>query len=134
MSAVDVAALSALYLCSETGFERSEFQLRQYLSLAPLKHANFVEHVRVQGRSGKYMLVLSSSQFDPQRTFDLNCRWARFPWVLAGHFAGVSRCADLIRLPSSFFRGPFSFKTIQSGARTAPMRTESGKASMRAEH
>lgn len=27
MSAVDVAALSALYL-SETGFERSEFQLR----------------------------------------------------------------------------------------------------------
>jgi hypothetical protein len=28
MTAVDVAALSALYLRSETGFERSEFQLR----------------------------------------------------------------------------------------------------------
>jgi len=39
--------------------------------VARLRHADWAEYVRVREQSGKHILELSSSQFDPEQTFGL---------------------------------------------------------------
>jgi hypothetical protein len=50
--------------------------------LAQMRSADFIEHVRVRGQSGKHLLALSSSQFDPKATSEASndkCSYGRLP-------------------------------------------------------
>jgi hypothetical protein len=52
---------------------------RLCLPLAKMRSAECIRHVRVQGQSGKHLLALSSSEFDPTETWRASCLWRPFP-------------------------------------------------------